>query len=132
MFEGKTGHGGPYSTVLCSILGVAMAARLLVLFPVGRVGWLVPVGWILLSLFAALGWVPIPAFRCHSRIAIGRSYIHTAGSVTSGAYAIVRHPRLAADSRGTGCTLALLVELGDPDELLTGSDILQPCLVGVR
>ena len=78
--------------------GVAMAAQLSLLFllPVGRVGVLVPIGWVLFAPSAVLGWVPILVFRRHGRVAKGRTYIHTTQLVTSGVYSIVRHPQFLA------------------------------------
>jgi protein-S-isoprenylcysteine O-methyltransferase Ste14 len=98
MSEGKTGRGGLYWIILYSILSVAMAVQvsLLFLLPVGRVGWLALTGWGLFALSAVLGWVPIFVFRRHGRVAKGRSYIHTTRLVTSGPYAIVRHPQFVA------------------------------------
>lgn len=98
MSEGKPGRGRPCWIILYSILGVAMAAQLSLLFllPIGRVGWLVPVGWILFVLSAVLGWLPVLVFRRHGHVAKGRSYIHTTQLVTTGLYAIVRHPQFVA------------------------------------
>jgi protein-S-isoprenylcysteine O-methyltransferase Ste14 len=98
MSEGKAGRRGLCWIVLYSILGVAMAAQLSLLFllPVGRVGWLVPVAWSLFVLSAVLGWLPVLVFRRRGRVAKGRSYIHTTQLVTTGLYAVVRHPQFVA------------------------------------
>jgi len=96
--EGRPGRGGAYWILLYSVYGVAMVAQLCLLFllPAGRIGWLIHVGWALFALSAILGWFPILAFRRHGRVAKGRSYIHTTELVTSGLYAIVRHPQFLA------------------------------------
>jgi len=98
MAEGKTRRQGPYWIILYGTLSVAMAAQICLLFilPVGGIGWLVPIGWVLFALSAVLGWVPILVFRRHGHVAKGRTYIHTTQLVTSGPYAIVRHPQYVA------------------------------------
>lgn len=98
MSKGKAGRAGWQWTVLYSVLGVAMAAQLSLLFllPVGGVGVLLPIGWVLFALSAALGWVPILVFRRYGRVVKGRTYIHTTQLVTFGLYAIVRHPQFLA------------------------------------
>ena len=75
-----------------------MAAQLFLLFllPVGRIVWLIPVGWALFALSAVLGWAPIFTFRRREHLAKGRSYIHTTELVATGLYAIVRHPQYHA------------------------------------
>ena len=97
MHKGKA-RGDLYWTVLYSVYGVAMVAHLCLLFllPAGRIGWLIHVGWALFVLSAILGWLPILVFRRRGRVAKGRSYIHTTELVTSGLYAVVRHPQFLA------------------------------------
>jgi protein-S-isoprenylcysteine O-methyltransferase Ste14 len=92
----RSGH--PISVVLYCILGVALVAQLALLFllPTGRVEWLQIVGWGVFALSAVFGWVPIFVFRRHGGVAKGRTYIHTTQLVTSGLYAIVRHPQFLA------------------------------------
>jgi len=83
---------------LYPLLGIALAAQLALLFllPIGRIAWLTLIGWILFALSAGLGWVPILEFRRRGRVPKGKSYIHTTELVTSGLYAIVRHPQFLA------------------------------------
>jgi protein-S-isoprenylcysteine O-methyltransferase Ste14 len=95
--EGRA-RGGPYWIALYSVYGVAMVAQLCLLFllPAGRIGWLTFIGWALFAVSAILGWLPILVFRRHGRVARGSSYIHTTELVTSGLYAVVRHPQFLA------------------------------------
>ena len=97
MHSGRT-RGTRCGIVLYSVYGLAMVAQLCLLFllPVGSLRWLTRFGWALFALSAILGWVPILVFRRHGRVAKGRSYIHTTQLVTSGLYAIVRHPQFLA------------------------------------
>ena len=91
----------PYWIFLYILFSVALVADLCLLFllPQGRVSWLVPVGWVLLAVSGILGWLPILVFRRHGSVAKGRSYMHTTQLVTSGIYAVVRHPQfLASDA----------------------------------
>jgi len=85
-------------TALYVIYGLAMAAvvSLIFLVPSGDVAWLVLAGWGILGVSSLLGWVPILVFRRRGRVAKGKSYIHTTQLVTSGIYAIVRHPQFLA------------------------------------
>jgi len=84
--------------VLYGVWGVALAAQIVLLFllPAGRIGWLVLAGWGVFGLSAVLGWLPIFLFRRRGRVAQGSTYIHTTQLVTSGLYAIVRHPQYLA------------------------------------
>jgi len=85
-------------TSLYAVWGVALAAVLVLLFllPPGGVGWLVHVGWGVFAISALLGWLPIFVFRRRGGIPKRKSYIHTTRLVTSGPYAVVRHPQYLA------------------------------------
>jgi len=84
--------------VLYTTLGIALVCQLCLLFllPLGEFAWLIPTGWTLFAVSALLGWLPILVFRRHGRVVKGKSYIHTTELVTSGLYAIVRHPQFLA------------------------------------
>ena len=81
-----------------SVWGVALAAQIALLFllPLGRIVWLVWIGWAFFALSAVLGWIPIFLFHRRGRVAKGRTYVHTTQLVTSGPYALVRHPQYLA------------------------------------
>lgn len=87
-------------SLLFVVYGGAMVGLLCFLFLLraGRIGWIRHLGWALFAISAVLGWLPILTFRRHGRVGKGRSYVHTTVLVTSGLYAIVRHPQyLASD-----------------------------------
>ena len=54
------------------------------------------IGWGFIFLSAVFGIVPIFTFRMRGRVEKGKSYVHTTRVVTSGIYAIVRHPQYMA------------------------------------
>ena len=53
-------------------------------------------GWIVLSLSAILGWLPIFTFKKYGKVPKGEGYVHTTQLVDKGIYAIVRHPQYLA------------------------------------
>jgi len=81
-----------------AVWGVALAGQLALLFllPTGKIGWLVLLGWGMFAPSAVLGWAPIFVLQCRGGVAKRRSYVHTTQLVTSGPYAIVRHPQYLA------------------------------------
>jgi len=98
MSDAPARRGGWKWTALFGVWGVALAAQIAFLFllPVGRIGWLLLAGWAVFGVSAVLGWVPIFLFRRRGGVAKKRSYVHTTELVTSGLYAIVRHPQYLA------------------------------------
>ena len=98
MSDAMARRGGWKWTVLFGVWGVALAAQIVFLFllPAGWFGWLALAGWGVFGVSAVLGWVPIFLFRRRGGVAKKRSYVHTTELVTSGLYAIVRHPQYLA------------------------------------
>jgi len=98
MIAGEGRRVGAVWIALHTLYGVAMVTQLCLLFllPVGRREWLVLAGWALFAVSAVLGWLPILVFRRRGGVPKGKTYIHTARLVTSGLYAIVRHPQFLA------------------------------------
>jgi len=94
-------------TALYAVWGIALAVQiaLLLLLPMGRIGWLVTCGWAVFAVSAVLGWLPILHFRRRGAVPKRRSYVHTTQLVTTGLYAIVRHPQFVA---GDGLAVAIM------------------------
>jgi len=53
-------------------------------------------GWMVMTVSAIFGWMPIYTFRIKGGVPKGDSYMHTTNLVDSGIYAIVRHPQYFA------------------------------------
>jgi len=98
MSEQAVRRGNRGWTVIYGVWCVALVAELVLLFLLssGPIEWLGWAGWGLFAISALLGWVPIFVFRRHGRVARGSAYIQTTRLVTSGLYAIVRHPQYLA------------------------------------
>lgn len=58
--------------------------------------WVVNLGWLMLSVSALFGWLPIYEFKKHGDVPDNQSYMHTTKLVTSGVYGVVRHPQFLA------------------------------------
>jgi len=63
-------------------------------------------GWIVMTVSAFFGWIPIFTFRKKGGVQKGKSYMNTTILVDSGIYAIVRHPQFFA---GILVSLALVL-----------------------
>jgi len=53
-------------------------------------------GWGIIMISALFGWLPIFTLRARGGVEKGRSYVRTTNLVTSGVYALVRHPQFLA------------------------------------
>jgi len=53
-------------------------------------------GWLVLTVSAIFGWIPIFTFRKKGGVPEGKSYTHTTVLVDSGIYAVIRHPQFFA------------------------------------
>jgi len=51
------------------------------------------VGWVVLWVSAAFGWLPILFFKKWGGVPKGKAYVHTTTLVSRGVYGIVRHPQ---------------------------------------
>jgi protein-S-isoprenylcysteine O-methyltransferase Ste14 len=67
------------------------------------------IGWVILWISGAFGWLPIFALRKWGMVPKGKSYIHTTTLVDRGVYAIVRHPQYLAGML-IGTSLALVAQ----------------------
>ena len=64
------------------------------------------VGWIILTVSAVFGWLPIFTLGKKGGVPRGKSYVHTTVLVDNGIYAVVRHPQYLA---GILLNLALML-----------------------
>jgi len=96
--EERKQHDHAIWNILYGVFGVALVGQLVLLFlrPTGAVAWLVLLGWALFVLSGLFGWIPIFAFRRRGRVPKGKTYIYTTQLVTTGLYAILRHPKFVA------------------------------------
>ena len=53
-------------------------------------------GWGIAMISALFGWLPIFTLRARGGVEKGKSYVRTTRLVTSGVYAVVRHPQFLA------------------------------------
>ena len=74
-----------------NIMGLAMVANL---------------GWLVMTISAFFGWLPIYTFKRKGAVPEGKSYMRTTVLVDSGIYSIVRHPQFLA---GVLISLALVL-----------------------
>jgi protein-S-isoprenylcysteine O-methyltransferase Ste14 len=81
---------------LTSVMTVLMVSQIvLVFFLYNQAGLeaLRYVGWAILAVSAVFGWMPIFILRRKGGVPKGKSYVRTTVLVTSGIYAVVRHPQ---------------------------------------
>jgi protein-S-isoprenylcysteine O-methyltransferase Ste14 len=53
-------------------------------------------GWLVMTVSAVFGWLPIHAFKERGGVPEGKSYLHTTVLVDTGVYSVVRHPQYLA------------------------------------
>ncbi|MBN2334797.1 DUF1295 domain-containing protein [Candidatus Bathyarchaeota archaeon] len=68
--------------------------------------WAANLGWLVLTLSAVFGWLPIYEFKRRGDVPDDKSYMHTTRLVTSGVYSVVRHPQFLA---GILVTLSMML-----------------------
>jgi protein-S-isoprenylcysteine O-methyltransferase Ste14 len=86
------GHG------LSAAGGAVLVAQFILLFIVGR-DWVPALRWLGYAIWVAaavLGWLPIVILKRQGGVAPGKSYVRTSRLVTTGLYAVVRHPQYLA------------------------------------
>jgi protein-S-isoprenylcysteine O-methyltransferase Ste14 len=119
--------------LLCAIWGPLVIAQIILAFLVHQPGiealrW---IGWVAWWLSAIFGWLPIFTFRSKGGVAKGDSFVRTTKLVTTGIYAIVRHPQMGVAGLLMCLGLMLLtqrrvsVALGLPAMALIYLDLLK-------
>jgi protein-S-isoprenylcysteine O-methyltransferase Ste14 len=58
--------------------------------------WATNLGWLVLTVSAVFGWLPVYEFKRRGGVPGGESYMQTTRLVTSGVYSVVRHPQFLA------------------------------------
>lgn len=87
------------AVILMVVLTVAAVGQLVAAVKLyGRDGneWLRNAGWLVMTLSAVFGWLPIYTLRRKGGVPEGKSYVHTTALVDTGIYGIVRHPQYLA------------------------------------
>jgi len=92
--------------ILLTVLIVSQIVFTFLLYNRAGLGIIRSIGWIVLWISAILGWLPILELRRKGKVPQGESYVHTTRLVTTGVYAIVRHPQFLA---GILLSLALML-----------------------
>lgn len=97
------------SRISAAILTIAAVGQIIlsyVLYNQSGNSTVTNVGWAILWLSAAFGWLPVLTMRKWGQVPQGKSYVHTTKLVDRGVYAIVRHPQyLAGMLMGVALTL---------------------------
>ena len=79
--------------------------------------WVANLGWLVLTVSAVFGWLPIIEFRRRGGVAEGESYMHTTRLVTSGVYSVGRHPPFLA---GILITVSMMLISQHPYSVVAG------------
>lgn len=79
-----------------SLFTVAQIALSFVFYNRAGNDTLANIGWGILAVSALFGWLPIFTLRAKGGVPKGESYTHTTRLVTTGIYAVVRHPQFLA------------------------------------
>jgi protein-S-isoprenylcysteine O-methyltransferase Ste14 len=119
--------------LLCAISGPLTVAQIVLAFVLDRpvieaVRWM---GYVLWTMGAVLGWLPIFALRRKGDVPRGKSYVNTTKLVDTGIYAIVRHPQMGTAWLLMCLSLMLItqhwasVALGVPAMVLAYLDLIK-------
>jgi len=79
--------------------------------------WAANLGWLVLTLSAVFGWLPIFELKRRGGVPEGESYVRTTRLVTSGVYGVVRHPQFLA---GVLVTVSMALISQHPYSLAAG------------
>ncbi len=94
---------------LSCVYGACMMAQMgLMIFNYNIMGLatVANMGWLVMTISAFFGWLPIYTFKRKGAVPEGKSYMKTTVLVDSGIYSIVRHPQFLA---GVLISLALVL-----------------------
>ena len=80
--------------------------------------WVTNLGWWVLTISAAFGWLPILEFKKRGGVPKDKSYIYTTELVTSGVYSVVRHPQFLA---GILITMSMMLMSQHPHSVIAGT-----------
>jgi protein-S-isoprenylcysteine O-methyltransferase Ste14 len=119
--------------LLCAIAGPLTVAQIVLAFILDQPGiealrW---IGYVLWTIGAVLGWLPILTLHRKGNVPKGKSYINTTKLVDTGIYAIVRHPQMGTAWLLMCLSLMLItqhwasVALGVPAMVLDYLDLLK-------
>lgn len=98
--------------LLCAIWGPLFIAQIVLVFVLHQPGIeaLRQIGQITWWLAVIFGWLPIFTFRVKGGVAKGDSFVKTTKLVTTGIYAIVRHPQMGVAGLLMCLSLMLLTQ----------------------
>jgi protein-S-isoprenylcysteine O-methyltransferase Ste14 len=119
--------------LLCAISGPLTVAQIVLAFVLNQPGiealrW---TGYVLWTMGAVLGWLPILTLLRRGGVPRGKSYVNTTKLVDTGIYAIVRHPQMGTAWLLMCLSLMLItqhwasVALGVPAMLLAYLDLIK-------
>jgi protein-S-isoprenylcysteine O-methyltransferase Ste14 len=119
--------------LLCAIWAPLVIAQIVLAFLLRQPGSeaLREAGWVAWWLSAIFGWLPIFTLRSKGGVAKGDSFVKTTQLVTTGIYAIARHPQMGAAGLLMCLGLMLItqhwasVALGVPAMILIYLDLLK-------
>lgn len=119
--------------LLCAISSPLTVAQIVLTFVLNQPGiealrW---TGYVLWTMGAVLGWLPILTLRRRGGVPRGKSYVNTTKLVDTGIYAVVRHPQMGTAWLLMCLSLMLItqhwasVALGVPAMLLVYLDLIK-------
>ncbi len=82
------------------------------------IDWITNLGWLVLTISAIFGWLPILKFKKRGGVEKDQSYISTTKLVTSGIYSIVRHPQFLA---GILMAIGMMLLSQHPNSVIAGA-----------
>ena len=109
MSGGEVGLSSWRDWVLSCVYGACMIAQMgltIYNYIIMGLAMLANLGWLVMTVSAFFGWLPIYTFKRKGGVPEGKSYMKTTVLVDNGIYSIVRHPQFLA---GVLISLALVL-----------------------